>query len=67
MRVDAKRAFDVVASAAGLVVLSPVFLGVGAAIWAQDRGPVFFRQERVGQGGRTFRIHKFHSTSAVAP
>ena len=67
MRVDAKRAFDVVASAAGLVVLSPVFLCVGAAIWAQDRGPVFFRQERVGQGGRTFRIHKFHSTSAVAP
>jgi len=58
---DAKRAFDVAASAAGLVVLSPVFLGVSAAIWAQDRGPVFFRQERVGLDGRAFRIHKFRS------
>lgn len=61
MSVDVKRAFDVAASAAGLVVLSPVFVGVGVAIWAQDRGPVFFRQERVGRGGRTFRIHKFRS------
>lgn len=61
MSVDVKRAFDVAASTAGLVVLSPVFLGVGVTIWAQDRGPVFFRQERVGRGGRTFRIHKFRS------
>ena len=61
MRLDVKRAFDVAASAAGLIVLSPVFLVVGAAVWAQDRGPVFFRQERVGQGGRSFRIHKFRS------
>ena len=61
MRLDVKRAFDVAASAAGLIVLSPVFLVVGAAVWAQDRGPVFFRQERVGQEGRSFRIHKFRS------
>lgn len=61
MRVDAKRAFDVLASAAGLVALAPVFIIVGAAIWFQDRGPVFFRQERVGRGGRAFRIHKFRS------
>ncbi|MBB1511516.1 sugar transferase [Tessaracoccus sp. MC1627] len=61
MRTDVKRAFDVVASAAGLIVLSPVFLVVGSAVWAQDRGPVFFRQERVGRGGRSFRIHKFRS------
>ncbi|MGV8846451.1 sugar transferase [Tessaracoccus sp.] len=61
MTVDAKRTFDVMASAAGLVVLSPVFLGVSAAIWAHDRGPVFFRQERVGQHGELFRIHKFRS------
>jgi len=58
---DAKRAFDVASSAAGLVVLSPVFAVVGAAIYAHDRGPVFFRQERVGRGGRPFRIHKFRS------
>ncbi len=58
---DAKRVFDVVSSAAGLVVLSPVLAAVSAAIWASDRGPVFFRQERVGLHGRHFRIHKFRS------
>lgn len=58
---SAKRAFDALASAAGLVVLSPVFLGVGIAIKAHDRGPVFFRQERIGLHGRPFRIHKFRS------
>ena len=58
---DPKRAFDVISSAAGLVVLSPVLLAVSLGIWAQDRGPVFFRQERVGRNGRIFRIHKFRS------
>lgn len=57
----AKRAFDVASSAVGLVVLSPVFLGVAVAIKLTDGGPVFFRQERVGMGGRVFRIHKFRS------
>ncbi|MBK7820130.1 MAG: sugar transferase [Tessaracoccus sp.] len=56
-----KRAFDVVSSAVGLVVLSPVFLVVAILIAAQDRGPVFFRQERVGRYGRPFRIHKFRT------
>lgn len=57
----AKRAFDIVVSAIGLVVLSPVFLGVAVAIKLTDGGPVFFRQERVGMGGQVFRIHKFRS------
>lgn len=57
----AKRAFDLASSAVGLVVLSPVFLGVAVAIKLTDGGPVFFRQERVGMGGQVFRIHKFRS------
>lgn len=57
----AKRAFDVASSAAGLIVLSPVFAAVAVAIKLTDRGPVFFRQERVGRGGTVFRIHKFRS------
>jgi lipopolysaccharide/colanic/teichoic acid biosynthesis glycosyltransferase len=56
-----KRTFDAAAAVVGLVLLSPVFLVVAALIKAQDRGPVFFRQERVGRGGRTFRIHKFRT------
>ena len=64
---DLKRAFDLVSSAVGLVVLSPVFVGVSLAIWAHDRGPVFFRQERVGRNGEIFRIHKFRSMKVATP
>ena len=60
-RFTAKRAFDLVASGAGLVAGSPVLLACAVAIKVDDPGPVFFRQERVGLGGRTFRIHKFRS------
>lgn len=58
---DLKRTFDVAASGIGLVALSPVFVAVGIAIWVHDRGPVFFRQERVGRNGQIFKIHKFRS------
>ncbi|AQP48800.1 sugar transferase [Tessaracoccus aquimaris] len=56
-----KRAFDVLASVLGLLALSPVFVAVSLAVWLQDRGPVFFRQERVGRNGEMFKIHKFRS------
>lgn len=57
----AKRIFDWLASGLGLVVLAPVFLCIALAIKLESPGPVFFRQERVGQGGRLFRIHKFRT------
>lgn len=44
-----------------VIVLSPVMLAVAVAVKVQDGGPVFFRQERVGLGGRTFRMMKFRS------
>ena len=56
-----KRAFDVVASGAGLLVLAPVFLAIALFIRFDDGGPVFFRQERVGRNQRTFRMVKFRS------
>ncbi|WP_420993392.1 sugar transferase [Cupriavidus sp. 30B13] len=56
-----KRLFDLVASAAGLLVLAPVFAAIAVAIKRESPGPVFFRQERVGLHGRTFRIHKFRT------
>lgn len=62
---DLKRPFDLLASAIGLVVLSPVFLVVSLAIWTHDRGPVFFRQDRVGKDAEVFRIHKFRSMSVT--
>jgi lipopolysaccharide/colanic/teichoic acid biosynthesis glycosyltransferase len=57
----AKRIFDLVASSIGLVLLLPLFLVIGVLIKLDSRGPVFYRQERMGRGGRTFRIHKFRS------
>ena len=56
-----KRVFDVLVACGLLVVLSPLLLILAAAIRATSRGPVLFRQERVGQGGRHFRIYKFRS------
>lgn len=56
-----KRAFDIVASLAMLIVFSPVFLILAIAIKLDSPGPVFYRQERVTQYGKRFRIHKFRT------
>lgn len=60
-RFTPKRALDLAASGLGLVVSAPVLAACAVAIKVDDPGPVFFRQERVGLGGRPFRIHKFRS------
>jgi lipopolysaccharide/colanic/teichoic acid biosynthesis glycosyltransferase len=57
----AKRFFDWLASGLGLLLLLPVLLVLAVWIKRDSPGPVFFRQERVGQGGRVFRIHKFRT------
>lgn len=56
-----KRAFDVVASALGLLLLSPLLLVLALWVKLDSPGPVFFRQERVGRHGQPFRIIKFRS------
>lgn len=56
-----KRVFDVVVSLIMLIVLLPVFIILGIAIKIDSKGPVFFRQERITQYGRTFRIFKFRT------
>ena len=56
-----KRCFDLVLSALMLVVLSPLFLILAIAIKCDSPGPVFYRQVRVTQYGREFRIFKFRS------
>ena len=56
-----KRGMDLVGSLAGLLVLSPFLLAVAAAIKLTSRGPVFFRQPRIGLEGRQFDILKFRS------
>ena len=56
-----KRLMDIVLSGAALAVLWPVLLIVALAIRIDDPGPVFYRQVRVGRGGKEFRIFKFRT------
>ncbi|MGH7264838.1 MAG: sugar transferase [Candidatus Rokuibacteriota bacterium] len=57
----AKRAFDVVGAGVGVVLLAPLLALLALLVKAEDGGPVFFRQERVGYRGRPFRIWKFRT------
>ncbi|PZE86209.1 sugar transferase [Curtobacterium sp. MCBD17_032] len=56
-----KRLFDVVGAVSGLLVLAPVAAVIALAILVDDGGPVLFRQQRVGRGGRPFTIVKFRT------
>ncbi len=56
-----KRPFDVGLSSLGLLVSSPLWIAIPAAIRLEGRGPVFYAQERVGRKGRVFRALKFRS------
>ena len=56
-----KRVFDLIVSGLSLIVLSPVFLVAAIAVKIDSKGPVLFRQERIGKNGKIFRILKFRS------
>lgn len=62
----AKRSMDLVASGIGLVVTSPALAGIALAIRLESPGPILFRQQRVGLGGRVFTVYKFRSMDARA-
>lgn len=61
LRLFFKRVFDVVLSAASLILLSPLLLAIAAMIKITSPGPVFFQQTRCGLGGRRFMLYKFRS------
>lgn len=56
-----KRAFDLLGAAVGLLLLAPVLLLIALWIKLDSPGPVLYRQQRVGRGGRLFTIHKFRT------
>jgi exopolysaccharide biosynthesis polyprenyl glycosylphosphotransferase len=60
-RGTAKRALDLAGAAAGLVLAAPLMLLIALAIKLDSRGPVLFRQERIGLGGKTFPMLKFRT------
>jgi exopolysaccharide biosynthesis polyprenyl glycosylphosphotransferase len=61
-----KRSLDIFGSATMLVLLAPLIAVIGIAIKLGSRGPVFFRQPRVGQGGRSFNLVKFRTMTVDA-
>lgn len=61
-----KRAFDVVAATAAIILLIPLMLLVGLAVKLYDGGPIFFIQRRVGHGGREFAFLKFRTMAVDA-
>ncbi len=61
-----KRCFDVVLTLCGLLITAPFMLIIAVLIKIDSPGPVFFRQERIGKGGRPFILYKFRSMSVDA-
>lgn len=62
-----KRIFDFVLSLTGLLLLWPIFLIVALLIKIDSKGPVFFKQKRVGKDGKLFKVYKFRTMVANAP
>ena len=56
-----KRAFDILTSIIGLILLSPIFLSIAILVKLSSPGPIFFYQERIGREGRAFKFYKFRS------
>jgi undecaprenyl-phosphate galactose phosphotransferase len=61
-----KRVFDIVASAVGLLVHGPLLLMIAIAIKLDSRGPIFYKQIRVGKDGKPFKFYKFRSMTVGA-
>lgn len=61
---NVKRLIDVVASLLAIVILSPVYAGIAIAIKMTSKGPIIYKQERVGKFGKPFTIYKFRSMVA---
>ncbi len=66
MRKTAKRLFDIVFSTIGLIILAPVFAAAAVLIRLDGKGPVLFRQERIGRNFVPFTIYKFRTMSEAA-
>ena len=62
-----KRAFDIVVAGMGLLVLSPLLLPIAVLLCLTGEGEIFYRQERVGRGGKCFRIYKFATMLKDSP
>ena len=60
-----KRAFDIITSSLGLLLLSPFFAIIAMGIKRDTKGPVFFRADRIGRNGKPFKMLKFRTMYEV--
>ncbi len=67
LQAAAKRTFDLVAAGLGLLALGPLFAAIALAVKLDSRGPVFFRQQRVGRNFQPFQMYKFRTMVVDAP
>ncbi|MEE0890187.1 MAG: sugar transferase [Bacteroidales bacterium] len=56
-----KRIFDIVISLIAIIILSPVYLITSIIVYSTSKGPIFYKQERIGYKGKPFHMHKFRS------
>lgn len=56
-----KRSFDIIASVAGIIILSPLFITLTLLVRLTSKGPIFFQQTRIGKDGKHFKFYKFRS------
>ena len=62
-----KRGIDITLSLGGLIVLSPLLVGLSVAIFIDDPGPILFTQKRIGKNKQYFKLHKFRSMKMSTP
>ncbi len=62
-----KRSFDILVSLIGLILTSPIMLIIAIAVKCDSKGPVIFKQKRMGRGGKEFNCYKFRSMKTDAP
>jgi len=62
-----KRIIDIIFSLIGLIFFLPIFLIVSILIKLEDKGPIFYNAERLGQNGKIFKMYKFRSMKVNAP
>ena len=60
-----KRTFDFLFALIALITLSPLLVSLALLIKIDSRGPIFFRQQRVGNKGKIFRVYKFRTTERI--
>lgn len=62
-----KRFFDIILSILGLILFAIIFIPIAIAIYLEDKGPIFYLSDRIGENGKIFKMYKFRSMKVNSP